>query len=238
MWKKEGWTQMNPLTAEEFAEMAMDFCSRHSFSRPPQAPRPQSGAAGAAPPPPKGDVKEMSEEEQLRAAMRASLNDVTENGTQSIEIDDDDEEYDMDEDDDDEVVVVGTSRDGMMASNSKPALEEEPSAKPAAAAPLSLFDQVASIELGQEPPNGARIQFRMPDGKRQIRRFDPSTNVEMVYAFVAVSEAKYETTPGFTILKSAHQSVGSEPPSQQASPVHFFPLCAAVCTGGPHNSNL
>ena len=40
MWKKEGWTQENPMTAELFAETTMDFCSRHSFDKPPQAPRP------------------------------------------------------------------------------------------------------------------------------------------------------------------------------------------------------
>merc|ERR1719245_1810529 len=27
MWRKEGWTQVNPMTAEMFAEVAADFCS-------------------------------------------------------------------------------------------------------------------------------------------------------------------------------------------------------------------
>ena len=37
MWRREGWTQERPLTKEDFAEMAMDFCSRHSLDNPPSA---------------------------------------------------------------------------------------------------------------------------------------------------------------------------------------------------------
>jgi hypothetical protein len=35
MWRKEGWTQESPMSTELFAEVAMDFCSRNSFDRPP-----------------------------------------------------------------------------------------------------------------------------------------------------------------------------------------------------------
>lgn len=182
LWKREGWTQQNPFTAEHFAEIAMDFCSRHSFDRPPQAPRPNTAAAAR---PPKRPVNEMSEDEQLQAAMQASLTGTTENGVESIDVDDDDDDdckMAADEDDDDDVVVVGSNWDEV--NEAKPKATEEPAKPPAAP---SLFDQWVSIELGDEPANGARIQFRMPDGKRQIRRFDSSANLNVVYAFVAVS---------------------------------------------------
>jgi hypothetical protein len=179
MWKKEGWTQQNPFTAEQFAEMAMDFYSRHSFDRPPQAPRPTSSAV--PPREAKRTMNEMSEDEDFQAAMRASLGNAVENVGESIDIDDDDD-YEMD--DDDEEVIVEPNRD--KEKETKPeALEDEVAAQPPAG--LSFFDKWVSIELGDEPANGARIQFRMPDGKRQIRKFDPTTKVEMVYAFVAVS---------------------------------------------------
>ena len=162
MWKKEGWTQQNPMTAELFAEITMDFCSRHSFDKPPQAPRPP----GAASRPGKRPVNEMSEDEQLQAAMRASLNDATG--------DSDEVEYEM-EDDDDDVEVIGTKSE----EEGKPEAvqEKEP----------SLLDSLLSTELGEEPDKGARIQLRMPDGKRQVRKFDLSSTVKSIYAFVAVS---------------------------------------------------
>jgi hypothetical protein len=74
LWRKEGWTQENPLTAESFAEQAMDFCSRNSFDRPPAVPRPP----GAKPPPvsQKRTVEAMTEDEQLEAAMQASIDDL------------------------------------------------------------------------------------------------------------------------------------------------------------------
>ena len=62
MWRKEGWTQEHPLTKQDFAEMAMDFCSRHSFDKPPVAPNASHKR------------KIMSESEELQAAMQASLN--------------------------------------------------------------------------------------------------------------------------------------------------------------------
>ena len=52
----------------------------------------------------------------------------------------------------------------------------------------SLMDQLAGVELGDEPADGARIQLRMPDGKRKVRRFDKSGAVKYIYAFVAQSD--------------------------------------------------
>lgn len=154
MWKKEGWTQENPVTAETFAEMAMDFCSRNSFDRPPQAPRPP----GAKAPPKQKPLHELSEEEQIKAAMQASMEDVGQ----------------MDGQDDGDVEVLGTNED----------MEEE-DAKPAATP--SLIDDLLNVSVGEEPSTGARMQLRLPDGKRVVRKFNPSDLVKVVFAYLAVS---------------------------------------------------
>lgn len=177
MWKKEGWTQQNPLTAEQFAEIAMDFCSRHSFDKPPQAPRPNSAAVSR---PTKRPMHELSEEEQVQAAMRASLQ---ESGEMTVD-NEDDEDYAINDEDDDEVEIVavkeadGTLKPAPAASN--PPEDSKPAAVP------SIFKQLLSVDTGPEPGNGARIQFRFPDGKRTVRKFDPTLNVRLIYAFVAV----------------------------------------------------
>ena len=154
MWKKEGWTQENPVTSETFAEMAMDFCSRNSFDRPPQAPRPP----GSKPSPKEKPFHELSEEEQLQAAMKASIEDAA-----------------PAQDDDDEVEYLGTKEEMM---------EETEDAKPAAKP--SMIDELLNVAVGDEPAKGARIQIRMPDGKRVVRRFNPSDSVKIIYAFLAV----------------------------------------------------
>ena len=139
LWRKEGWTQEHPLTKEGFAEIAMDFCSRHSFDKPPKA------IVDKASPVPS---KIMTESEELQAAMRASLND--------------------DVDDDDEVEYLGTSH-------------EEP--KPEG---LSFVQELLAMDVGEEPSSGARIQIRMPDARRLVRKFSPDATVKFIYAFCAV----------------------------------------------------
>mmetsp|Transcript_4319 Transcript_4319/g.9809 ORF Transcript_4319/g.9809 Transcript_4319/m.9809 type:complete len:281 (+) Transcript_4319:1257-2099(+) len=223
--KKEGWTQQNPLTAEQFAECAMDFCSRHSFDRPPQAPRPPGAARGSSGSsgglPAKRPMHEMSEEEQLQAAMRASLeegdnnsgnnnenkNDNHNHNENAKEYEDDYEyEIDMDDDDDDddEVVIVDASgkklQDQDADADSKPkAVEIETKAEAAPAPPISMLEGLVCFDLGEEPAKGARIQFRMPDGKRKIRKFDPSQSVKHVYAFVAQSNPECKDGKEFTL---------------------------------------
>ena len=157
MWKKEGWTQENPVTAETFAEMAMDFCSRNSFDRPPQAPRPPGAKA---PPVKEKPVHELSEDEQLQAAMRASMEDVSALAN---------------DEDDNEVEYLGT-KDEMM--------EEQEDTKPPAQP--SFIDELLKIAVEDEPAKGARMQLRMPDGKRVVRRFNPTDPVKIIYAFLAV----------------------------------------------------
>ena len=187
MWKKEGWTQQNPLTAERFAEIAMDFCSRHSFDRPPQAPRPPGGGNAAqkgSSRPAKRPMHEMTEDEQLQAAMRASLEESGGGGGGSIE-------FEVDSDGSDDVVIVDRDKPGAEEDSKPKAIENKataaPPAPPKPQAPASILDELVSFDIGAEPASGARIQFRMPDGKRKIRKFDPSHSVKFVYAFVAVS---------------------------------------------------
>jgi hypothetical protein len=168
MWRKEGWTQEAPMSPELFAEVAMDFCSRNSFDRPPQAPRPSTSSKSKST---KRPMNEMSEDEQLRAAMRASMGELpsADGGTAAGG------------DDDDDVEFLGTGDDD--GDNKPPAkeavVEKEPS--------INMNDELVKLDIGDEPAKGARIQFKTPDGKRVVRRFDPSDVVRNVYAFVAVS---------------------------------------------------
>jgi UBX domain-containing protein 7 len=162
LWRKEGWTQEKPLTADLFAEIAMDFCSRNSFDRPPTAPRPPTANGAAAARPSKRAMHEMSEDEQLQAAMRASLTD-----------DNQDQEM-VDDGDDDEVQIVE-------APDAKPAAEE------ASNESESFLQDLQNFQVGDEPEKGARLQLRMPDGKRQVRKFSSTDTVKSIYAFLAVS---------------------------------------------------
>lgn len=161
--RKEGWTQQNPLTAESFAEIAMDFCSRNSFDRPPQAPRPGGSGVGR---PAKRQMHEMSETEQLQAAMRASMEDqavVSETKDCSTEI----------------VDVIDVSGD----------IEDvKPAAQPVELCPPSANGDLLTLNLPDEPASGARVQFRLPDGKKIVRLFSGSDPVKIIYAFIAVSE--------------------------------------------------
>lgn len=170
LWRKEGWTQANPMTAELFAEMAMDFCSRNSFDRAPQAPRP-SGARV-----PKRPMQQMSEDEQLQAAMRASMGDVV--------ADEDKKEEDGDSDEEIEYIAPDTEE-------SKPA---------AIKSPPSMSTDLIGMDVGQEPPSGARIQLRMPDGKRVVRKFPGDSLVKIVYAFVAQSNEEARGGREFVLM--------------------------------------
>jgi hypothetical protein len=156
LWRKEGWTQQNPVTAASFAELAMDFCSRNSFDRPPQAPRP-GGASVTRPA--KRSVTEMTEEEQLQEAMRASM-EGSMGGVASSEED---------------VVIVG---DVVVIDDVSPPAKEEKSP--------SFHDELLAFTIPDEPGDGYRIQLRMPDGKRLVRKFSASDPVRTVYALIAV----------------------------------------------------
>lgn len=96
--------------------------------------------------------------------------------------------------------------------------DDEEEAKPAA---INEFDQeILAIEVGDEPTSGdvARIQIRMPDGKRLVRKFKLDDSVKVIYAFVAQSndEAKggksFELKAKFPpqdLLPHVHNSIAS-----------------------------
>lgn len=174
LWKREGWTQENPMTAERFAELAMDFCSRHSFDKEPQAPRLTIVSDAHSN---NGERKRpfMTEQEQIQAAMVASLKaDAT--AASSTDNDNDDDEYEMeaDDNDDDEIECLGTEEE------MKQVIE------------ISFIEQLLEMTVPAEPSgDGARVQLRMPDGKRLVRKFDNTDKVQFIYAFVAVSTRIY-----------------------------------------------
>lgn len=111
-------------------------------------------------------MHEMSEDEQLQAAMKASL----ENDAAS-------QDEEMSDGDNDEVEVVDPS-------DLKPAASEEEAKKEEAA---SFIPDLLAVQVEGEPEKGARMQFRMPDGKRKIRKFLPTDTVKIIYAYLAVS---------------------------------------------------
>lgn len=60
--------------------------------------------------------------------------------------------------------------------------------------PSAFEKEILTMEVGDEPASGdvARVQIRMPDGKRLVRKFAGDGPVKLIYAFVAQSndEAK------------------------------------------------
>jgi len=176
MWRKEGWTQVNPMTAEMFAEVAADFCSHHSFDKPPTAPRQSTSS-----PRPKRPIHELSEEQQLQAAIRASM-------VEDLTNEDSSDHVDQTESDHGEIFSAD---------------REEEITPPAQAKPKGFYDQILEIPVGAEPESGARVQIRMPDGGRIVRKFNDFDEVKVIYAFVAQSndEAKegksFELRAGF-----------------------------------------
>ena len=198
--RKEGWTQENPLTAEKFAELAADFCSRNSFDKPPSIPRSErnvsstsSASQGSAAVSAPSAVDRMTEEEQLQAAIRASMNEAS--GMTNSNVDDNnDDDYKMDCDGDEDEYEYIDHDDDDNDDNFKIEEEEvtiidhddniEEVKQP------SFHDQIVAMDVGDEPEGTdgvARIMIRMPDGKRLVRKFKLEDPVKIVYAFIAVS---------------------------------------------------
>jgi len=217
MWKKEGWTQQNPMTASMFAEIATDFCSRHRLDDPPAPPRLNTAStsnSSTAPAASSATTREMTEEEQLQAAIRASMND-----------DDDDDDSDvciMEEDDDDGAMGDDSRKRKADASESIEENEGKPAAVEDSAPKEPTFeDEIASMVVADEPEGSAgvaRIMLRMPDGKRVVRKFNAESKVKEIYAFIAqsykdVSEGRsFECKAGFPpkdLLPSVDETIGS-----------------------------
>lgn len=191
LWKREGWTQEKPFSAEKFAEMAMDFCSRHSFDREPLAPSKKPAAAPAADSGNdngSGERKRpfMSEEEQLQAAMAASLKPRNQSDNN------DEDAYEMEEDNDDNEIECLGVRDEMVTTEQAQKGREEKSP--------SFFETLLTITVGEEPDAGARIQFRMPDATRLVRKFAKSDSVKSIYAFVAQNHDEAKRGKEFMLM--------------------------------------
>jgi UBX domain-containing protein 7 len=184
LWKKEGWTQENPMTADSFAEIAMDFCSRNSFDRPPQAPRPPGAPAVVRP---AKRMHEMSEDEQLQAAMQASMSDASGGAASAIDVED-------------EIVYVD---DDSESDTEDAAVIDR---KPQAAVARTLNEELLVLALPEEPAkDGSRIQLRLPDGKRVVRTFAASDPVRAIYAFVAVSDLDARNMHGSAVHPASSQ---------------------------------
>lgn len=93
-----------------------------------------------------------------------------------------------------ENVGSGMRLDGQQAARSIEGLSEEEQLQLALAESLNsttanrTVTEIQSISVPEEPPAGtpgaARIQFRLPDGKRVVRRFNGADSVACIYAFV------------------------------------------------------
>ena len=182
LWRKEGWTQVNPLTAEQFVEIASDFCSKHSFDKMPMAARNAYGSGGVPlgagggggsssndSSPKKRPIHELTEEEQLQAAIRASMAE---------------DAGGNDEDDGDGDVEVIDETEDLKKPSADATNDDEDEAKPSA-----FEKEIRIMEVGDEPTSGdvARVQIKMPDGKRLVRKFAGDSPVKIIYAFVAQS---------------------------------------------------
>ncbi len=187
--------QVDPLTAEQFVEIASDFCSGHSFDKMPTAARHAYANANGMPPgggassssssmegtggshrPSSGDkrpIHELTEEEQLQAAIRASM--------RGGEDDDDDSDVEVID------AVEGAkkpSADDVAVRDAAGTEDDDETGR------SSAFErEILSLEVGDEPSMGdlARVQIRMPDGRRLVRRFRGDGPVKLIYAFVAQS---------------------------------------------------
>jgi UBX domain-containing protein 7 len=193
LWRKEGWTQQNALTADTFAEIAMDFCSRNSFDRPPQAPLPPNAAVAttATSTTPAKRMHEMSEDEQLQAAMQASI---TEAGGVTSKSDNNEIVYVDDSIDDDG--ADAPDEDKKPQAIDMQHVDETPV--------VSWNDELQSYVVPAEPITSSgndisRIQFRTVDSKRVVRKFSSSDPVRAIYAFVAVRFHYNQFTIFFTL---------------------------------------
>ena len=141
----------------------------------------------------------MSEEEQLQAAIRASMMP--------------DNDDDMNNDDyKDEEDILDKSMENIEDDNHQD--ESKPSL-------LNRFEtEILSMEIGDEPTSGdvARIQIRMPDGKRLVRKFRGDDSVKCIYAFVVHSNSEAKEGKAFELkakfppqdlLPSVNESISS-----------------------------
>lgn len=136
----------------------------------------------------KRPITDMTEEEQLEAAIRASMADAggesgadegNESGGFASGDDDVDDDYDMD--DEDAVKAESSTLDASSADKDKEVSDEK------GGETKSFEEELLTTDIGEEPTSGdiARVQIRMPDGKRLVRKFCGDDSVRVIFAFVA-----------------------------------------------------
>lgn len=153
----------------------------------------------------------MSEEDQIKYALRASLgkkND-SDNDDDDIyeDISDFDDQFD-DDDDDDDLEYLGSNEKGKGTVDDPVSLDvdemevDHTQIPPAAEedhelTPEEIFASIPPVDIPQPPPGdkeSTRIQFRLADGSRIVRRFKLSNSVRDIFSVVKeiVEGARYD----------------------------------------------
>ncbi|KAF3919383.1 hypothetical protein ABW21_db0206000 [Orbilia brochopaga] len=143
-------------------------------------------------------VEHMTEDEMMQLALQQSLGVAGGNGSGSGTEDSSDPDLltksegkrravEMDSDED--LIDLEGSPPPMMHGAAHVAGGGSSTAAPAAPAePVSVFASIAKDKHHSEPPAGVpgvtRVQFRMPDGTRLVRRFALTDKVERIFEFV------------------------------------------------------
>ncbi|KAF5111176.1 hypothetical protein DV453_000417 [Geotrichum candidum] len=179
--------------ADEFLDQLREFLA--TFSLDPKANNPMSRQ--------KQDVSRMTEEDQIKYALKKSLGGAESSDDDIIELDGSDDDF-QDFDEDDEYVVdsdveildapVGSSGSGSsktIAANDDvqeaSAPQEEESEEEEDLTEEDIFAMIPPHEYPEPPagvPDTTRIQFRLGDGTRVIRRFELSNTVKQVFGVV------------------------------------------------------
>jgi len=94
-------------------------------------------------------------------------------------------------DNDSDIEVVPPPAAKLKSDSSTPSAMPTATAAPASppkSKEKSFVETLLEVDVGDEPTeNGAVVQFRMPDGKKLVRKFKKTDTVKIIYAFVAVS---------------------------------------------------
>lgn len=146
-----------PLNPIEFVHSLHEFLDRYSLSEDAKNPVQRKTK-------PKVDVDSMTEEEMMRLAMEESLGGAFPRSATAHDPDAFTKEDDAGD-------LMG--------------FEEQTPAEPPKE--QSVFDKIAGDRHHVEPPPGGastRIQFRLSDGSRTIRRFMPTDTVERLFEYV------------------------------------------------------
>ncbi|RVD88214.1 uncharacterized protein DFL_002409 [Arthrobotrys flagrans] len=162
----------------EFLMQLHEFLERYSLDpsvKMPVQQKPKEKARG---------VEHMTEEEMMQLALQQSLGVAASPG----------------EDGDSEDPDLLTRKEGKQKAgreddliNLDEEIEDAPPAAPAAAEasaaePVSVFASIAKNKHHSEPPASApavtRVQFRLPDGARVVRRFTLADKVERIFEYV------------------------------------------------------